>query len=106
MSTRDHSKLCRIAIPWLIAVHLCSSTSAAFTAEFETQLQEAEATYKENAQLLGPESWVIELSPKTRLANGIGDVSTIGTVVVTGAGHVIPLLSPSCPVLQAIARAI
>lgn len=92
MSTRDHNKLCRIAIPWLIAVHLCSSASAAFTAEFETQLQEAEATYKENAQLLGPESWVIELSPKTRLANGIGDVSTIGTVVVTG--HVIsPLLS-------------
>lgn len=82
MSARQRSKLCRVAIAWLVAVHFCSGTFAALTAEFETQLQEAEATYKENAQLLGPESWIIELSPKTRLANGIGDIATIGTFLV------------------------
>ena len=82
MIARHRSKLCRVAIPWLVAVHFCSGALAALTTDFETQLQEAEATYKENAQLLGPESWIIELSPKTRLANGIGDIATIGTFLV------------------------
>ena len=82
MSAIHRSKLCRVAIAWLVAINLCSGTSAALTAEFESQLQEAEATYKDDAHLLGPESWIIELSPKTRLANGIGDISTIGTFVV------------------------
>lgn len=83
MSARHRSKLCRVAITWLVAIHFCSGTLGALNADFESQLQEAEATYKDNAQLLGPESWIIELSPKTRLANGIGDISSIGTFVVT-----------------------
>ena len=82
MSARHRSKLCRVAIAWLVVIQFLSGTFAAFTAEFETQLQEAEATYKENAQLLGPESWIIKLSPKTRLANGIGDIAKIGTFLV------------------------
>ena len=83
MGGRHRNKLCRVAIPWLVAIHLCSSTLAALTDEFETQLREAEAKQKDNALLVGPESWIIELSPKTRLANGVGDISTRGTAVVS-----------------------
>ena len=52
---------------------------AGLTPEFEIQLQQAEAAQEERREpLVGLESWIIELSPKTRLTNGDGDISTIG----------------------------
>lgn len=55
------------------------SVLAGLSAEFETQLQQAEAAQEERREpLVGLESWIVEVSPKTRLANGDGDISTIG----------------------------
>lgn len=79
MGSRHRNKLCRSAISWLVTLHFCASASAALSPEFETQLQQAETSYAEDhTPAVGPESWIIELSPKTRLANGIGDISTTG----------------------------
>ena len=68
-----------IALTSLLIAQLCGSASAALSAEFETQLQQAEAAQEERQEpLVGLESSIIALSPRARLANGDGDISTIG----------------------------
>ena len=117
MGSRHRNKRCRTAISWLVTFHFCSSILAAPSAEFETQLQQAETSYaKDHSPVDGPESWIIELSPKTRLANGIGDISTTGTAVArswtldltavpptfsAGAGRCKGEVDSFCPTIEA-----
>ena len=62
-----------------LAVLLCGEASAALSADFETRLQQAEAAQEERREpLVGVESSIIALSPTAQLANGDGDISTIG----------------------------
>lgn len=79
MNLRQHKNLVLIALISLVATQLCANTSAALTADFEAELLKAEAAQEERREpLLGLDSNIISLSPKARLANGDGDVSTIG----------------------------
>ncbi len=79
MSLRQYKGLVLIAVGCLCAVHLCANASAALSSEFEADLQKAEAAQEERREpLQGLESSIIALSPKALLANGDGDISTIG----------------------------
>ncbi|KAL0026108.1 hypothetical protein WJX79_000228 [Trebouxia sp. C0005] len=79
MSLRQHKGLVFIAVSCLCFVQLCANASAALSSEFEADLQKAEAAQEERRESLqGLESNVISLSPKALLANGDGDISTIG----------------------------
>ena len=79
MSLRQHRGLVLVAFSCLCVVHLCANVSAALSSEFEADLQKAEAAQEERREpLQGLESSIIALSPKALLANGDGDISTIG----------------------------
>lgn len=79
MSLRQHRGLVLIAISCLCVVQLSVNASAALSSEFEADLQKAEAAQEERREpLQGLESNIIALSPKAPLANGDGDISTIG----------------------------
>ena len=78
MHLGQHKRLLLIA-HIILAARLCGSVSAVLSAEFERQLQQAEAAQEKRLEpLVGPDSSIIALSPKAKLANGDGDVSTIG----------------------------
>ncbi|KAL0029670.1 hypothetical protein WJX79_001318 [Trebouxia sp. C0005] len=79
MSLRQHKGLVLIAVSCLCVVHLCANASAALSSEFQADLQKAETAQEERREpLQGLESNIIALSPKALLANGDGDISTIG----------------------------